>query len=56
MSTMRRDALLGIRDVVPFSADNLPRDAVLRDALSAALEGESVDAVELAIEGRNVRA
>ena len=46
--------LLGIRDVVPFSADNLPRDAVLRDALAAALEGESVDAVELVIEGRTV--
>jgi two-component system, OmpR family, phosphate regulon sensor histidine kinase PhoR len=46
--------LLGIRGAVPFSADNLPRDAVLRDALSAALEGESVDAVELVIEGHTI--
>ena len=46
--------LLGIRDSVPFSADNLPRDADLRDALSAALAGESVDALELAVEGRTV--
>lgn len=46
--------LLGIRDSVPFSADNLPRDAELRDALSAALAGESVDALEIAVEGRTV--
>jgi signal transduction histidine kinase len=46
--------LLGIRDVVPFPADHLPRDAALRDALSAALAGESVDALELGIEGRTV--
>jgi two-component system, OmpR family, phosphate regulon sensor histidine kinase PhoR len=46
--------LLGIRDAVPFSADHLPRDAELRDALSAALAGESVDALELVIEGRTV--
>lgn len=46
--------LLGIRDSVPFSADNLPRDATLREALSAALAGESVDALELVIEGRTV--
>jgi two-component system phosphate regulon sensor histidine kinase PhoR len=46
--------LLGIRDAVPFSADHLPRDAELRDALSAALAGESVDALELGIEGRIV--
>jgi two-component system phosphate regulon sensor histidine kinase PhoR len=46
--------LLGIRDAVPFSADNLPRDAELRDALSAALAGESVDALEIVIEGRTV--
>jgi two-component system phosphate regulon sensor histidine kinase PhoR len=46
--------LFGIRDAVPFSADHLPRDATLRDALSAALAGESVDALELVIEGRTV--
>lgn len=46
--------LLGIRDAVPFSADNLPRDATLRDALSAALGGESVDALELVVDGRTV--
>ena len=46
--------LLDIRDAVPFSADNLPRDAALREALSDALAGESVDALELVIEGRTV--
>jgi two-component system, OmpR family, phosphate regulon sensor histidine kinase PhoR len=46
--------LLGIRDLVPFSADHLPRDAELREALSAALAGESVDGLELVIEGRTV--
>jgi two-component system phosphate regulon sensor histidine kinase PhoR len=46
--------LLGIRDAVPFSADNLPRDAELREALSAALAGEAVDALELVIDGRTV--
>ncbi len=46
--------LLGIRDAVPFSADNLPREASLREALSAALAGESVDALEIVLEGRTV--
>jgi two-component system, OmpR family, phosphate regulon sensor histidine kinase PhoR len=46
--------LLSIRTNVPFSADLLPRDRELRDALSAALEGDSVDAVELMVGGRTV--
>ena len=46
--------LFGIRDTVPFPADHLPRDAVLRDALSAALAGESVDALELTLDDRPV--
>jgi two-component system phosphate regulon sensor histidine kinase PhoR len=46
--------LLGIRGAVPFPTDHLPRDAELRDALSAALAGESVDALELVIEGRTL--
>ena len=46
--------LLSIPTNVPFSADLLPRDRELRDALAAALEGDSVDAVELMVGGRTV--
>jgi two-component system, OmpR family, phosphate regulon sensor histidine kinase PhoR len=46
--------MLGIRDQVPFSVDLLPRDPELRDAVSAALAGETVDSVELEIDGRLV--
>ena len=46
--------LFGIRDDVPFPTDLLPRDAPLRDALAAALAGESVDGLEIALEGRTI--
>ena len=39
--------LLAVRDTVPFSADLLSRDQVLRGALSDALSGRSTDAAEL---------
>ena len=44
--------MLGIRDEVPFSVDLLPRDPELRDAVNAALSGETVEAVELEVDGR----
>jgi two-component system phosphate regulon sensor histidine kinase PhoR len=46
--------LFGIRDTVPFPADHLTREAALRDALSSALGGESVDGLELVIDDRPV--
>ncbi|MGQ0712204.1 MAG: ATP-binding protein [Gemmatimonadaceae bacterium] len=46
--------MFGIRDEVPFSVDLLPRDPELRDAMNAALAGETVDAVELEMDGRLV--
>ncbi|MBX6330698.1 MAG: HAMP domain-containing protein [Gemmatimonadaceae bacterium] len=44
--------LLHITDAVPFSLDRLPRDAVLRHALTAALAGEPIAPVETVIDGR----
>ena len=46
--------VLGVRDAVPFSADRLPRDRVLRDALAAAIAGVSTDALETQINERSV--
>jgi two-component system phosphate regulon sensor histidine kinase PhoR len=46
--------LLSIRATVPFSADLLPRDRELRDALGAAMAGRAVDGVELSLAGRTV--
>jgi signal transduction histidine kinase len=46
--------LLSIRATVPFSADLLPRDRELRDALSAAMAGRTVDGVEFSLAGRTV--
>jgi signal transduction histidine kinase len=46
--------LFAIEAEVPFTSDLLPRDAALRDALDGALHGESIDGLELAIEGRTV--
>lgn len=46
--------LLGVRDALPFPADRLPRDRVLRDALAAALAGVSTDALELELNERAV--
>lgn len=46
--------LLNVRDAVPFPADRLPRDRVLRDALAAALNGTSTDALETQLHDRAV--
>lgn len=46
--------LLAVRAQTPFSADLLPRDRELRDALSAAMAGRTVDGVEFSLGGRTV--
>ena len=46
--------LLSIRAPVPFSADLLPRDRELRDALSAAMAGRIIDDVEISLGGHTV--
>ena len=46
--------LLGVKDALPFPADRLPRDRVLRDALTAALSGTSTDGLETTINDRAV--
>ena len=46
--------LLGVRDAVPFPADQLPRDRVLRSAIAAAIAGEAIDGLEVSITGRTV--
>ncbi len=45
-------ALLGIRSVLPFGAEQLPRDRGFRDAMAAALAGETVRDVEVSLGGR----
>ncbi len=46
--------LLDVRDTVPFPADRLPRDRVLRDAIDAAVAGGATDALELRLGDRTV--
>jgi signal transduction histidine kinase len=46
--------LLGVRDDVPFSADQLPRERVLRSAIAASIAGEAIDGLELNLHGRTV--
>ncbi len=46
--------LLGVRDAVPFPADRLPRDRILRDALVAALDGQATDALEIQLHERTI--
>ncbi len=46
--------LLAVRAATPFSADLLPRDRELRDALGVAMAGRSVDGVEFSLAGRTV--
>ena len=46
--------LLGVRDEVPFPADQLPRERALRSAIAAAISGEAIDGLELHIHGRTV--
>lgn len=47
--TARR--LLGTRAPLPFPVDDLPRDVALREALEAALAGETTEGAELVIAG-----
>ena len=46
--------LLGVRDDVPFPADQLPRERALRSAIAAAIAGEAIDGLEVTIAGRTV--
>jgi signal transduction histidine kinase len=46
--------LLGVRDPLPFSADRLPRDRVLREALADAMAGRATDTVETQLNDRTV--
>jgi two-component system phosphate regulon sensor histidine kinase PhoR len=46
--------LLAVRDEVPFPADQLPRDRVLRSAIAAAMAGEAIDGLEIHLVGRTV--
>ena len=46
--------LLGVRDAVPFSADRLPRDRILRDALTAAMSGSVTQNIETQFHDRTV--
>ena len=46
--------MLRLPDEVPFSADRLPRDRTLREALSAALAGEATEPTEIAVDGQSM--
>ncbi|HET7458033.1 MAG TPA: ATP-binding protein, partial [Gemmatimonadaceae bacterium] len=46
--------LLGVRAAVPFSADLLPRERTLREALAAAMRGSATEPVELALGDRTL--
>jgi two-component system phosphate regulon sensor histidine kinase PhoR len=46
--------ILGVRDALPFSADLIPRDRALREALQAAFEGETTEGSEATLLGRTV--
>ncbi len=46
--------LLGVRDAIPFSADLIPRDRTLRDALQAAFDGNTTEGSEATLLGRTV--
>jgi signal transduction histidine kinase len=46
--------MLRLFDEVPFSADRLPRDRTLREALAAALAGEATEPTEIAVDGQSM--
>ncbi len=46
--------LLGVREAIPFSADLIPRDRALREALQAAFDGETTEGSEATLLGRTV--
>lgn len=45
-------ALLGLRAPLPFATSQLPRDRAFRDAIAAALDGETVRDLEVTLVGR----
>ena len=47
-------SLLGVREPIPFSADLIPRDRTLRDALNAAFAGRTSEGSETVLLGRTV--
>ncbi len=46
--------LLGVREAIPFSADLIPRDRALREALQAAFDGNTTEGSEATLLGRTV--
>jgi two-component system, OmpR family, phosphate regulon sensor histidine kinase PhoR len=46
--------LLRVKDQVPFTLDRLPRERVLREAVGAAVAGETTESIETFIDGRNL--
>ncbi len=46
--------LLGVREPLPFSADRLPRDRTLREALADAMAGSATDTIETQLNDRTV--
>jgi signal transduction histidine kinase len=46
--------LLGVREPIPFSADLIPRERALREALQAAFDGDTTDGAEATLLGRTV--
>jgi two-component system phosphate regulon sensor histidine kinase PhoR len=46
--------LLGVREPIPFSADLIPRDRALREALQAAFDGDTTDGSEATLLGHTV--
>jgi two-component system phosphate regulon sensor histidine kinase PhoR len=46
--------MLRLPDTVPFPADRLPRDRTLREALAAALAGESTEPTEITVDGQSM--
>jgi two-component system phosphate regulon sensor histidine kinase PhoR len=46
--------LIALEDALPFPAERLPRERALRDALAEALDGGTVDEMELSLFGRTL--
>ncbi|HEY7897817.1 MAG TPA: ATP-binding protein [Gemmatimonadaceae bacterium] len=46
--------MLGLHEPVPFSADHIPRERVLQDALEEALRGHSTDDQSIEVAGRMI--
>lgn len=46
--------MLGVRQDVPFPADQLPRERALRSAIATVIAGEAIDGLEISVGGRTV--